>query len=246
MSPMTHGLAWPDVPQSAVVLVPVGSFEQHGPHLPMHTDTTIAAAVAEHAARRLDAETSTGRHLAAPAIPYGASGEHQDFPGTMSIGSAALETVLVELVRSLSTWAGRVVFVSGHGGNLDGLGSAVTRLAAEGHDVSWVPCSIPGGDAHAGHTETSLMLHLAHSEVDMSRAVRGNCADLHDLLPAMVAGGVRPVSASGVLGDPRGACARTGAAILRTMTDDVVARIRCGRPDARGALLPAEAAWART
>lgn len=171
------GLAWSALPASPTVLVPLGSTEQHGPHLPLHTDTTIATAVARAVAARL-------RFLVAPAVAYGASGEHQDFPGTMSIGTEALQVLLVELVRSLSRWAGQVVIVNGHGGNLRALAAAVARLRYEGHAVVWAPCTTPGTDAHAGHAETSLMLHLAPHLVDLARAAPGNLTPLADLAHA--------------------------------------------------------------
>lgn len=108
----------------------------------------------------------------APPVVYAASGEHQGFPGTMSIGNEALRFMLVELVRSLALWAGRVAFVNGHGGNVRCLSGVAAQLAQEGRDVAWIPCFPAGGDAHAGHTETSLMLHLAPRLVHLSRAER--------------------------------------------------------------------------
>src|SRR6201994_2355402 len=88
----------PSVPPS--ILIPLGSTEQHGPHLPLDTDTRIAAAVARGAGVRLGAHW-----LVAPAIAYGASGEHQSFAGTISIGTEALATMLVEYGRAAARWA---------------------------------------------------------------------------------------------------------------------------------------------
>jgi creatinine amidohydrolase len=228
---MVDSRAWPAVPAAAVLLVPTGSFEQHGPHLPLHTDTTIATAVAEGVARALGPDAVVG-----PAIAYGSSGEHQSFAGTVSIGTDALRLAIVELVRSASTWAGRVVLVNAHGGNLTALRLAVGLLRTEGRDAAWVACAAPGSDPHAGHAETSLMLHLAPHTVDLSRAAVGNRAPLNHLMPALVAGGVGAVSPSGVLGDPRGASAEAGAALLTSMIDDATTRIRYGRPGPDGSL----------
>lgn len=235
--------AWPSIADESVVLVPLGSTEQHGPHLPFATDSIIAAAVAEGAAARLRGAASS--LLVAPAVPYGASGEHQSFAGTVSIGSEALEIVLVELVRSLSTWAGRIVFVNGHGGNIGALSAAIPRMIAEQHTVSWVPCVVRRGDAHAGRTESSLMLHLAPEQVTMSLARVGNVAPLSELLPAMTAGGTRAVAPSGVLGDPRGANAAEGEALLERMVDTVVRRITVGSVDDRGCLRDARSGEGR-
>ncbi|WP_131761964.1 mycofactocin biosynthesis peptidyl-dipeptidase MftE, partial [Actinomadura fibrosa] len=230
------GSAWPDIPADPLVLVPVGSTEQHGPHLPLSTDTVIAQAVAERAAGVLEAR-SGGPVLVAPAIAYGASGEHAGFPGTVSIGHDALRTVLVEAVRSLALWAGRVVLVNGHGGNVPTLDAAVGRMRAEGHDVGWTACEVPG-DAHAGSTETSVMLHLAPHLVRPFGAVTGDARPLAELMPDLVARGVRAVSPTGVLGDPAGASGERGRVLLEAMVAAVVRRIGGGRADARGRLVP--------
>lgn len=209
---------WPDVPARPLLLVPVGSLEQHGPHLPMDTDTVIAVAVTERVAVLLD-QTPV---VVAPPIAYGSSGEHQSFPGTVSIGTDALVHVLVELVRSARTWAERVVFVNGHGGNVTALRRATEQMRAEGHDVDWVACATEEVDLHAGRTETSLMLHLRPDSVRRERAEVGNTASLAELLPAMMAGGVAAVSPNGVLGDPAGASAEMGARVLEEMARGLV------------------------
>jgi mycofactocin precursor peptide peptidase len=217
---------WPTVPGGCTVLVPVGSIEQHGPHLPMDTDSVIATAVAEGAAARLvDTHPHVGRFLVAPTITYGASGEHQSFAGTTSIGTHVLRLVVVELVRSIRTWAARVVLVNGHGGNVPALEAAVTQLRDEGHDVGWVPCRTETVDLHAGYTETSLMLHLDRARVRLELAVAGNTRSLAALLPAMMQGGVGAVSVNGVLGDPAGASIEEGQRVLRAMVDEVTSAV---------------------
>ncbi|MCW2850234.1 MAG: mftE [Marmoricola sp.] len=214
------------------MLVPVGSVEQHGPHLPLDTDTAIAVAVAQRAADLL-ADASI---LVAPAISYGASGEHQAFPGTSSIGSEVLHQVVVELTRSMRTWSSRVVFVNAHGGNLSALIAAVSQLVAEGHEVSWVPCATEEVDAHAGFTETSLMLYLQPWAVRLDLAEAGNTAPLRQILPDLVEGGVAAVSVNGVLGDPAGASTDEGERVLLRMVSEVAEAIRDGDTDARGRL----------
>ncbi|GAA4057509.1 mycofactocin biosynthesis peptidyl-dipeptidase MftE [Actinomadura miaoliensis] len=228
--------SWPQVPEGTLVLVPVGSFEQHGPHLPLDTDTAIAVAVAEGAAAELARRHPDEPVLVAPPVTYAASGEHQSFAGTISIGHEALRSMLVELVRSLSTWCGRIVFVNAHGGNLPSLSDAVARMRQERHRVAWAPCQAEAADAHAGFTETSLMLHLAPDRVDMTRAAPGNTAPVAELLPAMAASGVAAVSPSGVLGDPTAATAAEGERVLRRMVEDVCALIDAGEPGADGRL----------
>ena len=87
------------------------------------------------------------RVVVAPGVDYGSSGEHEDFAGTISIGTQALHLLLVELVRSASRWAGATLLVNGHGGNLDAVRSAVRLWRAEGRAVAWVPGGPAGRDA---------------------------------------------------------------------------------------------------
>ncbi|MBA2947873.1 mycofactocin biosynthesis peptidyl-dipeptidase MftE [Streptomyces sp. PSKA28] len=228
---------WPAVPADALVLVPVGSTEQHGPHLPLNTDSVIAQSVAQLAAERLRSGRPDRPVLLAPTIAYGASGEHAGFAGTVSIGHEALRVFLVETVRSLSLWAGRIVFVNGHGGNVPTLDAAVGQLRSEGHDVSWLGCETPGSDAHAGRAETSLMLYLAPGDVRLSEAAVGDTRPLAVVMPELMARGVRAVSPSGVLGDPTGATAEEGRAALEAMVSAAVRRIAAGRTGSRSRLV---------
>ena len=220
----TAGLA--DLVSSAVtasvVAVPLGATEQHGPHLPLGTDTAIACALAAGLAEARDDV------VVAPPLPYGSSGEHAGFPGTLVDRPDALRLVLVELARS---WDGPMLFVSAHGGNAEPLRDAVRKLRIEGHEVrAWSPAF--GGDAHAGRVETSLMLALAPELVGAARPA-GNVAPLGSLMPALRSGGVRAVSANGVLGDAAGASAEEGRALLARAMADLVAFVdawRVSRP----------------
>ncbi|HEX3332991.1 MAG TPA: mycofactocin biosynthesis peptidyl-dipeptidase MftE [Acidimicrobiales bacterium] len=202
---------WPQVEATggaAVLAVPLGSLEQHGPHLPLDTDTRIAVAVASNAARRVPALA------VAPAVAYGASGEHAGFPGTLLVGHEVLASLLVELVRSARSSFGGVVFVSAHGGNETALAAASARCAAEGDDVVVWRAASAQGDAHAGRTETSLMLAIDPDAVAVELAAPGCTEPIERLLPRLRVEGVRPVSSSGVLGDPTGASAEEGRALL--------------------------------
>jgi mycofactocin system creatininase family protein len=208
------GMRWPEVEgrPRRVLVVPVGSLEQHGPHLPLDTDTRIAVAVARRACASV-----TGVALA-PAIGVGASGEHQDFPGTLSIGTAALAACLIELGRHSSLHWQAMLLVNGHGGNTEALRAATARLAYEGRICRVWHATLPGTDAHAGRLETSIMLALAPHAVLMSAATPGCRLPIEELMPALRAGGVRTVSPNGVLGDPRGASAAEGRRLLTTLT----------------------------
>ncbi|MEJ2867377.1 mycofactocin biosynthesis peptidyl-dipeptidase MftE [Actinomycetospora sp. OC33-EN08] len=208
-----------------LLLVPVGATEQHGPHLPLGTDTTVATTVAGR----------LGLPVSAP-VAFGASGEHEGFPGTISIGTETLAAVLVETGRSACRWARRLCFVNGHGGNLPALVTATTLLRYEGRDVAWHSCGVPGADAHAGRHETSVMLSLAPEHVRADLAASGNTAPLAELMAAIRAGSVRDVSGNGVLGDPTGASGAEGAETVAVMAAALRAALADWRVDEHGRL----------
>ncbi|MGH3969683.1 MAG: mycofactocin biosynthesis peptidyl-dipeptidase MftE [Mycobacterium sp.] len=225
--------------QSTALIIPLGSTEQHGPHLPLDTDTRIATAVSGGVVARLAEVPARGggwQWLVAPAVGYGASGEHQSFPGTVSIGTVALTRLLVEYGRSATCWAPRLVFVNGHGGNVTALARAAGLLRSEGRDVGWWACTASGADAHAGHTETSLLLHISPADVLADRWCAGNEAPLSDLLPSLRSGGMAAVSEVGVLGDPTTATAADGERILAEMVDGCLRRVTRWAPSADGML----------
>jgi mycofactocin system creatininase family protein len=220
--PQLDDLTWPQVAeyaeQGCLLAVPLGSTEQHGPHLPLSTDADVAVALCEAlAAARADV-------LVAPAIRYGASGEHAGFAGTLSIGQEALELLLVELGRSASETFDRMVLVNAHGGNAEPLRRATALLRSESRDVlAWMPRW--KGDAHAGFVETSLQLELDRSRVRLDRAEAGATEPIGELMPGLRSGGVRSVSPNGVLGDPAGASAEDGRAILGALVRDLIATV---------------------
>lgn len=219
----------------ALLVVPVGSLEQHGPHLPLDTDTRIAAAFAESLAQSQPASRGI---LVAPPIAYGASGEHEGFRGTISIGAEALRALMVEYGRSACRWAPRLLLVNGHGGNVSALTAAVRLLRYEGRDVAWWTPLIPDGDAHAGASETSMMLHLDAHAVSMDLAEPGNTAPMNELWEAVRSGGVAAVSGNGVLGDPRRATAGDGERIVEGLRADLDAAVSAWRPDEHGRIAP--------
>jgi mycofactocin precursor peptide peptidase len=191
----------------ALLAVPLGSTEQHGPHLTLSVDTDVAVALCQRLA------AARGDVVIAPAVAYGSSGEHDGFPGTLSIGQAALEMVIVELGRSASLTFEHLLLVSAHGGNHDAVTRAVALLRAESRDVClfmphWQ------GDPHAGRPETSMQLAVHPDRVQMQHAAPGDTRPIEQTLPLLRTGGVRAVSESGVLGDPTGANADEGNALL--------------------------------
>jgi mycofactocin system creatininase family protein len=213
---------WTQVEATAgdvLLAVPLGSLEQHGPHLPLDTDTRIAVAVAHGLAERRP------NVAVAPAVAYGASGEHASFPGTLLIGHDVLAELLVEVVRSARSTFGGVVLVNAHGGNEQALAVVEQRCAAEGDAVLVWRAAVAGGDAHAGRTETSLMLAVDPAAVRADLAEPGCTETIDRLLPRLRAEGVRPVSSNGVLGDPTGATAEEGRALLDELVCDLAASV---------------------
>jgi len=158
-------------------------------------------------------------------VSYGSSGEHDGFRGTLSIGTEVLRTVIVELVRSASLSFEAVMLVNGHGGNVEAVRAAVAQMVAEGHRVGhWSP-RLANADAHAGRTETSLMLAIDPTVVRLDQAAAGAAGSLQELLPAMREGGVIAVSQNGVLGDPSGATAAEGIDLLDQLVESLVVAV---------------------
>lgn len=224
--PALAAMTWPEAQESAaagsVLAVPVGSTEQHGPHLPLSTDTVVAAELCARLACRDPAV------VAAPALAYGSSGEHEGFAGTVSIGQEALESVVVELCRSATRHFAGVVVVSAHGGNAEPLERAVRRLQGESRRVlAWHAAW--SGDAHAGRAETSLLLAVAPGAVRSERAAAGDTRPLPELMGVLRTGGVRAVSPSGVLGDPAGASPEEGAAALESLAATLARAVEAWR-----------------
>jgi mycofactocin system creatininase family protein len=224
---------WNDVDQarraeggtSPILLIPLGSTEQHGPHLPLATDTLIAEELAGRAVHRTDGL------IIGPTMNVTASGEHAGFPGTLSIGQQVTSAVIVELVRS-ADWAAGVVLVNAHGGNHHAITRAVDLLTEEGRRVlAWWPRwpqRRDGGpaDLHAGRIETSLMLAIDPGLVRLERAVAGPSATIEQLRDE----GVRAVSPTGVLGDPAGASGSEGERLIGNFVEDLVHAIERWRP----------------
>ena len=174
---------WPEIAEalSSVdgVLVPVGSFEQHGPMTPFEVDTAIAEHVCRSAAERVQAQDAY--YLVGPTINLGASWYHMDFPGTVSLDGNLFVQVVQAVHRSLHVHGfGNVIFVNGHGGNIAPLNHAINLIRAEhGSPVYHVTYSDLVTDLtgktddcliHAGEIETSICLAVG-IRVAMDRAV---------------------------------------------------------------------------
>ncbi len=168
-------MSWPEAERAfaegRVVLVPVGSTEQHGPHLPLGTDFFTARALALRLAERTGA-------LVTPTLPFGYAEYHTDFPGTLTLSNETYIRVLTELVNTLVQYgATHILFINGHGGNAFALSQVGLMLRGRGVVAGMVQWwDITGklrpewGFGHGDFTETSLMLALTPSLVQMSEA----------------------------------------------------------------------------
>lgn len=231
MKPLAE-LAWPDVARAVAagattVIWPLGATEQHGPHLPLGTDTVRAAALAERLAERLPV-------LVAPVLPVGCSDEHGGFAGLLGVDAETLAAVIADCARRMVGWGvRRLVVLSAHGGNGRALALAEARLRRELPELAlWIPdAAAVCGDAvrtiaaldgvpfaavglHAGEGETSELLRLCPERVRMDRAAPGYTGDMDEGLARLVASGTRALAASGVVGDPRPADADRGERYL--------------------------------
>lgn len=174
----------PDVHQAAglVAVLPIGAVEQHGPHLPVTTDTDLVTAIAAAAERRLAHQV-----VLCPTLPYGSSDHHRAFAGTLSVGPELFTRLLVDLVASLErSGFRRIVVLNGHGGNVTPARQALALLAAEPQaEVALVTYWELAGSAFAGQPpmespalshaceyETSMMLSLDAKRVRFDRVRR--------------------------------------------------------------------------
>ncbi len=182
---MLEEMTWPEakeaLAQAKLALVPVGSLEQHGPHLAMSAD-----AVSAYDFSRLLAERVYPRAVVTAPISFGVSSHHMDFPGTVTLRPETLVAIAVDIGVSLKHHGlSHVLFVNGHGGNRDALGVATTNLRFDhgvkaGH-VLWE--LLARGEAlsglstgwlgHSCEIEVSVMMHLRGDRVRTEALVEG-------------------------------------------------------------------------
>ncbi|MFD1600372.1 creatininase family protein [Halobellus rarus] len=234
-------LTWPEVEGALedgidTVILPLGATEQHGPHLPLETDTRIATAIAKRVAHRL------GDALVSPAVPVGPSEEHTGFPGTVSISPDTLTSLLRDHVSSFEAQGfERVVILPGHGGCFPVIDAAypeLTRtteidvvavtglqrfmnLLQEGLAAAGIDVDEPV--VHAGASETAMLLAIEPSLVvdDLPEGHTGTVS-----AAALFTRGVEVYDKNGVLGDARPATAAAGETILEHVAEAHTSYIR--------------------
>ncbi|TLU98933.1 creatininase family protein [Dyadobacter luticola] len=193
-------LSYPDINQQTeqtVIVLPLGAFEQHGPHMAVSTDTDIVTHIAKKAEAALPSQV-----MLCPTLPFGSSDHHLSFGGSISINPALYVEVIVDLVGSfLQNGFRRIVLLNGHGGNITPVRQALAILSKKyDRDLQpnialvtyWELAGKPfAGEApmespalsHACEYETSMMLHLFPEKVDMEKAERAARPESNGYIP---------------------------------------------------------------
>jgi creatinine amidohydrolase len=237
-------LAWPAIARlidggETLALLPVGATEQHGPHLPVSTDTEIATAVCHAASARTGAPVL-------PTLPFGSSQAHTSkWPGTLSLSPRLLAESVVELARWVSASGfARLLVLNAHVGNVAPIKMAVDEIRAAGVPrigfVSWyeltpeirADVTSDAEDWHAHAAETSLMLHLRPELVDRE-AIR----DDEDRTTGLVFSyTVAETSREGLTGMPSRASTEHGAALFEAVVAALAERLERARSEEPPAL----------
>jgi len=237
-------LTWPEVNEAValekVILLPVGSTEQHGPHLPLDVDNFLASSVCLEVGRRIPTQV-----LVAPTIPYGFNIHAMDFPGTIHVAYDHFVEFCVDVCKSFAYHGfKRIVIVDGHGSNEPLLQFVGRRVILEtdalvasfmwwnmlrtdpGFVASFRESVFPGGCAHACEVETSMYLHLGGEKVQMDKAADNiawynregatgfRWVDAFGAGPASVVEWTSTYTPTGVMGQPTLATAEKGRRIF--------------------------------
>lgn len=248
MNPRYDKNTWEEIrdgDKDRVAILPVAATEDHGPHLPLDTDTLIVTRLVEAVAGRIPDEV-----VVLPTVPYGFNAHHFDFPGVIHIEPETLIAFLTDITRSLVRHGfRRMLILNSHGSNAPviDLAARKTVIATEAICVSashWaltaaainqIRRSAPGGIAHACELETALYLHHAPEYVQMEKAVahvfhdpdsRFFDLDLAGGAKAMLMRWWSAMSPDGTMGDPTVADAEQGAKFFEAAVEATVALVR--------------------
>ena len=230
------------VEANAVVVLPVGQTEQHGPHLPVRTDTFVIERVCEEAVRGLAGSPPA---YVLDTICYGYSQKVlMNWPGTFILPQEIVIQALRHIMVSLADMGFRKIILASNHGNHDGVAKVAARMLADDRGVGpglVFPYALvtdvleklgkagPGGSCHAGELETSVMLHLAPELVDMSVAVAGDKLAFekpYSASQAFISTWKLQKSESGTYGDPTVASPEVGKAFFEKMVSETAKFIR--------------------
>jgi creatinine amidohydrolase len=244
-----HHYTWPEideaVKQQPVVILPVGSVEDHGRHLPLDVDNFLIGSICEEAARRME-----GEMLLLPPVPYGLEEHHMDFPGTINVGMEHLLNFVLDVTRSIARHGfDRILLADGHGSNMPVLDLVGRRTVLETEALCgafiWPSLAReaieriresdrPGGMAHACELETSLYPYLDSDRVQMDKAQkemgmppsRFIWMDLMSASPVLTMDHWSRFSKSGVVGDPTVASKEKGSKIFEVVVEALMDLVR--------------------
>lgn len=246
---------WADLPASAfacdalseaVAVLPLGASEQHGPHLPVSVDSSIAHGMVEAVIERLP---DTSNALFLPVLEVTNSVEHTNMPGTLSLGRDLTFRLIMELARSVHRAGVRkMVIINAHGGNVGVMVDASHSIRAELSMLcvatNWMRLGLPEEiiepenkalDIHGGQLETAIMLALrpefvATDQLENFASLQGELADKYSLLRAYGAVGFgwmgNDLNTSGALGDASRANAGDGKAIISYQAEQMIRLLR--------------------
>ena len=241
---LLQNLTWPEVKaldfSKLIVLLPTGSIEQHGPHLPLSVDTDLVSALATRLEQR-----SPQSVLLLPTLWAGLSTHHMHFPGTIDVPQPDYIRLITDIGRSIASMGASKCFIlNGHGGNDIAIRAAMRELKSQvaqtrfvfasywslaAAEIKQIRTSELGGLGHACEMETSIMLHLDPSRVKMELAKRDGPkhtdvyrkADMQFARPVYFVNEFHEVSESGVVGHPELATAEKGKAFLEGIVKSV-------------------------
>lgn len=220
------------------VIVPVGSIEQHGPHLPLGTDTFVGEALSVMIAEKL------GKTLVTPPITPGCSQHHMGFPGTLTLKPETLMQVVRDVCKCLIKHGFKnIILLPTHGGNFAPIETLIMELAMEHKDVKIISplkleelikvmndvmaeygVTFKEAGVHAGAAETSAILYIKKDLVKMDKAVEGFMGEY--TISQLYSYGIRAISSTGVLGDPRRASADAGRRMMEKLAEYYVEKIK--------------------
>jgi creatinine amidohydrolase len=233
-------LTFPDIPKRlnarSILCLPIGSIEQHGPHLPLNTDVVLA----EEFTRRIIARWGETYDLwQLPTLAVSLAREHQWAPGTLSLSIETMKSLLCELAREItrSLQVHNLAIINGHGGNRGILEALAQDLRADFglnicvlHPAAWVEsdptATVP--EIHAGKNETSMMLTIAPHLVRREHIARLNTSSTGDAVRTTILDQAvtwpwttrdQQIAAMGVIGNPKAASAEFGERLLNQVAE---------------------------